>query len=167
MKSKNLWLWIIGILAVVYVSFASSSDSNIEKKEYNTPQIKNRIIHEEAKLEEDTLLVKEIPCDLGKCGIKNLTEEMCNTVVCCKIGEKYSVKDNIRICEAEQNRYMEAQEPLYIAPTTTKPTTQTRTSTYSPKTTCCKVCSKGKACGNSCISRDKTCHQPPGCACNR
>ncbi len=31
---------------------------------------------------------------------------------------------------------------------------------------CCKVCTKGKACGNSCISRDKTCHKPPGCACN-
>ena len=31
---------------------------------------------------------------------------------------------------------------------------------------CCKVCKKGKACGNSCISVDKTCHQPPGCACD-
>lgn len=33
-------------------------------------------------------------------------------------------------------------------------------------TYCCKVCSVGKACGNSCISRDKDCHQPPGCACD-
>ena len=32
--------------------------------------------------------------------------------------------------------------------------------------TCCKICRTGKACGNSCISRDKNCHQPPGCACN-
>lgn len=31
---------------------------------------------------------------------------------------------------------------------------------------CCRVCKKGKACGNSCIARDKKCHQPPGCACN-
>lgn len=31
---------------------------------------------------------------------------------------------------------------------------------------CCKVCSKGKACGNSCIARDKQCHQPRGCACD-
>lgn len=31
---------------------------------------------------------------------------------------------------------------------------------------CCKVCKKGKACGNSCIAEDKTCHQPNGCACN-
>lgn len=31
---------------------------------------------------------------------------------------------------------------------------------------CCKVCSKGKACGDSCIARDKTCHKGKGCACN-
>ncbi len=30
---------------------------------------------------------------------------------------------------------------------------------------CCKVCRNSKACGNSCISWSKTCHQPPGCAC--
>ena len=27
---------------------------------------------------------------------------------------------------------------------------------------CCKICTTGKACGNSCISRSYTCHQPPG-----
>jgi len=31
---------------------------------------------------------------------------------------------------------------------------------------CCKYCTTGKACGNSCISRSYTCHKPPGCACN-
>ncbi|MCW3836690.1 hypothetical protein ACFQ1E_12570 [Sphingomonas canadensis] len=31
---------------------------------------------------------------------------------------------------------------------------------------CCKVCTKGKACGNTCIARHLNCHQPPGCACN-
>ncbi len=30
---------------------------------------------------------------------------------------------------------------------------------------CCKVCSKGKPCGNTCIARNKTCHKGPGCAC--
>jgi hypothetical protein len=32
--------------------------------------------------------------------------------------------------------------------------------------TCCKVCSKGKACGDSCIARDKACHKGKGCACD-
>jgi hypothetical protein len=31
---------------------------------------------------------------------------------------------------------------------------------------CCKVCHKGKACGDSCISREKACHKGKGCACN-
>jgi hypothetical protein len=31
---------------------------------------------------------------------------------------------------------------------------------------CCKVCTTGKACGNSCISKDFTCNVGPGCACN-
>lgn len=31
---------------------------------------------------------------------------------------------------------------------------------------CCRVCRTGKACGNSCINRNYTCRQPPGCACD-
>ena len=31
---------------------------------------------------------------------------------------------------------------------------------------CCKQCSKGKACGNSCISRAKSCNKGSGCACD-
>jgi len=31
---------------------------------------------------------------------------------------------------------------------------------------CCKICTRGKACGNSCINLSYTCRQPPGCACN-
>ncbi len=30
---------------------------------------------------------------------------------------------------------------------------------------CCKTCRKGKPCGDSCISKNKTCHKGPGCAC--
>ena len=35
-----------------------------------------------------------------------------------------------------------------------------------PADQCCKVCSKGKACGNSCIRQSYTCHKGRGCACN-
>lgn len=31
---------------------------------------------------------------------------------------------------------------------------------------CCKVCKKGKACGDSCIARNKTCTKGKGCACD-
>lgn len=30
---------------------------------------------------------------------------------------------------------------------------------------CCKVCRKGKPCGDTCIARSKTCHVGRGCAC--
>lgn len=35
-----------------------------------------------------------------------------------------------------------------------------------PSQACCKICRKGKACGDTCISRSYTCHVGPGCACN-
>lgn len=31
---------------------------------------------------------------------------------------------------------------------------------------CCKHCSKGKACGDSCIARDRRCSKGAGCACD-
>ena len=31
---------------------------------------------------------------------------------------------------------------------------------------CCKICQKGKACGDSCIKRSYTCTKAPGCACD-
>lgn len=31
---------------------------------------------------------------------------------------------------------------------------------------CCKTCGKGKACGDSCIARDRKCSKGPGCACD-
>ena len=35
-----------------------------------------------------------------------------------------------------------------------------------PSGGCCKVCRASKACGDSCISKDKSCNKGPGCACN-
>jgi hypothetical protein len=31
---------------------------------------------------------------------------------------------------------------------------------------CCKICHKRKACGDTCISRQDTCHVGQGCACD-
>lgn len=35
-----------------------------------------------------------------------------------------------------------------------------------PPSQCCQVCVEGKACGNACIAKDKTCHKGRGCACD-
>lgn len=32
---------------------------------------------------------------------------------------------------------------------------------------CCKVCSEGKACGDTCIAKNETCRVGSGCACNQ
>jgi hypothetical protein len=40
------------------------------------------------------------------------------------------------------------------------------TAVLSAASTCCKVCRKGKACGDSCIAREKICRKGPGCACD-
>ncbi|MFZ6185892.1 formylglycine-generating enzyme family protein [Nannocystis pusilla] len=34
-----------------------------------------------------------------------------------------------------------------------------------PEQGCCRYCSTGKPCGDSCIARNKTCRKGPGCAC--
>jgi hypothetical protein len=47
--------------------------------------------------------------------------------------------------------------------TTTDSRQPTQTSSRRP---CCKICRTGKACGDGCIARNKTCRKPPGCACN-
>ena len=35
-----------------------------------------------------------------------------------------------------------------------------------PERNCCRVCRAGKACGNTCIARARTCTAVPGCACD-
>ena len=55
---------------------------------------------------------------------------------------------------------------VVIVPPTNTPEVVVVPPTNPPVQACCKVCRAGKACGDSCISKDKTCHKPPGCACN-
>jgi hypothetical protein len=44
-----------------------------------------------------------------------------------------------------------------------KPDSQTK---HRTDKTCCRTCTKGKACGDSCIAKTSTCTKPPGCACD-
>jgi hypothetical protein len=36
-----------------------------------------------------------------------------------------------------------------------------------PREDCCKICRKGRACGNTCIRADYQCHKGRGCACDQ
>ncbi|HEY8076277.1 MAG TPA: hypothetical protein VIF62_19260 [Labilithrix sp.] len=35
-----------------------------------------------------------------------------------------------------------------------------------PPIKCCRICTQGQACGNTCIAKDKQCHKGRGCACD-
>lgn len=48
----------------------------------------------------------------------------------------------------------------------TKALAEPAAKTCIPASKCCKVCSAGKACGDSCISRRYTCRKGRGCACD-
>jgi hypothetical protein len=57
---------------------------------------------------------------------------------------------------------------VVATPTSASPTPSWTPNTNPPAVhqSCCKICTTGKACGNSCISRSYTCRKGPGCACN-
>jgi hypothetical protein len=54
-----------------------------------------------------------------------------------------------------------AMTALAMAAQSDAPSTAT-TNTFA----CCKICTVGKACGNTCISKNDICHIGPGCACD-
>jgi hypothetical protein len=56
----------------------------------------------------------------------------------------------------------------YLADNDPSRSAAARPAPYQPRPNgCCKVCSTGKACGNTCISRAYMCHVGSGCACDR
>jgi hypothetical protein len=59
-----------------------------------------------------------------------------------------------------------AVEPTPLAEAPSADDLQSDAPSCIPAEQCCKRCDKGKACGNSCISRSKNCHKGRGCACD-
>jgi competence protein ComEC len=55
--------------------------------------------------------------------------------------------------------------PARVAPIPA-PAARQSDSSREPSPACCRVCTRGKACGNACINRGYQCRQPPGCACD-
>jgi hypothetical protein len=68
----------------------------------------------------------------------------------------------------------EPELPDAIEPTVANeemPTDSARDATEIPETSeltgeCCRTCRKGKACGDTCVARDRECTVAPGCACD-
>ena len=81
------------------------------------------------------------------------------TVITASKGERWFCSED----EAKAAGWRRAGMPAFTMPRA-KPGRSP--STTEPAKMCCKVCRKGQACGNSCISRRYTCRKPIGCACN-
>ncbi len=73
---------------------------------------------------------------------------------------------------AGQSAYAKNETPVPIEITTAafsqllQPLLEQSTKPRVQPAACCKICRKGKACGNSCINRNYRCTKPPGCACD-
>jgi hypothetical protein len=59
-----------------------------------------------------------------------------------------------------------ASAALALGPASFSPCASASAAAAAAGYACCKVCKAGKACGDSCIARDKTCHKGKGCACD-
>lgn len=81
-----------------------------------------------------------------------------------EVQDHIALGDIIEFCEnANANEFYWP----YTAPAVNKSQCSKSSSYETPKrpSGCCKICTKGQACGNSCISWSKTCRVGVGCAC--
>ena len=81
------------------------------------------------------------------------------TVITVSKGERWFCSEG----EAKAAGWRKAVMPALATP---RANTRQSPAISEPAKACCKVCRKGQACGNSCISRRHTCIKSPGCACN-
>lgn len=79
-----------------------------------------------------------------------------------------------RLIEREAARYRTPAAPEAAPPSAEAPppieepppaTAETPSYDPVPPAGCCRVCTRGKPCGDTCIAQDRECHRPPGCAC--
>jgi hypothetical protein len=76
-------------------------------------------------------------------------------------------EEKVKVIEPQVTPKVAAQlAPAIPSPAPKKEVAPAPAKEAAPIKTCCKTCSKGKACGDSCISRSYTCHKGPGCACD-
>lgn len=75
-------------------------------------------------------------------------------------------RDGTITVTARQNGSFEVSRMVATVDAPAAPVVPRAPPASAPARNCCKVCTTGKACGNSCINRNYQCRQPPGCACD-
>ena len=67
--------------------------------------------------------------------------------------------------DAAQRRAEQEQQAIRSNETIRKGSSSETIRSNETTRTCCRYCTKGKPCGDSCIARNKTCRKGSGCAC--
>lgn len=130
----------------------------------------------------EAALIRTVSCTQinNNTGLGSLLYEVQCPNAGCKVqylGDCAKNSDNPDIISCLESSSSASTPPVTPPTATTTPTSGSSNntpSTYSgpacsskPDSAWCRRCSTGKACGNSCIARDRQCYTPPGCACNR
>lgn len=71
-----------------------------------------------------------------------------------------------RLIQEEARRYSaDAPAPEPPSPPVAEPEAAPATTSEPAPTACCRVCIRGKPCGDTCIAQNRVCHREGGCAC--
>jgi hypothetical protein len=88
-------------------------------------------------------------------------------------GRELLAQDRLALAEAHASSFADLAEPCSADGVATSPPEMPAAEamdrmlmTPAPMLACCRVCTVGIACGNTCISARYTCHVGVGCACN-
>lgn len=86
---------------------------------------------------------------------------------CHRVGDVITIVGRNRLSDAQQEILVTSLN-FPVRPITSEIAARRTTSSTSStnNSSCCKICSKGKACGDSCIASTYECYQPKGCACD-
>ena len=161
-----LFFIVVGIISSILGSLGGGRDNT--GVNVNTVKNSNNLVETDTtntnNTSSDTSKVVEDPtvkCNLGKCGIKSLTKSSCDKAVCCNVSGSYVYSSSKKDCNTKVSEYNDSIKTTSVSDDVPIYTPQVENTNH-----CCKTCTTGKACGDSCISRSYTCHKAPGCACD-
>lgn len=154
-----VYLWLAFIVGIFSSFTAGNNFRPAPNRAHYVTNDKAEITNLDSQIGENAEPVKAAPvCEAGK--VVKSECSACNTVVvtksnsdCTEYKETITSGTCSNLCPVVAPAPVPAEKP-------NPPVEQ------EVKTTCCKICTKGKACGDSCISKSYTCHKGPGCACD-
>jgi hypothetical protein len=119
----------------------------------------------------DRMHVHEVRVRALEARLSLLPREFGNQILGAVLGLQYCVacgSSGDNSCREVGEGLAAAREAVFPRPARRSPRVRVDQDEAPPEShsSCCKICTKGCACGDSCISCSYTCHKGPGCACD-